>query len=112
MLYDTPKIIEALNKTHGMIYLAADLLGCSAMTIYRRADKVKAVRDVIDSYRGQLLDKAELKLEQAIMNGEPWAVQFALRTIGKQRGFVERQEVTGAEGGAINVIIKPRADGR
>jgi len=103
MLYSTTSIIEALKKTHGMIYLAAEDLGCAAITIYRRAEKVAAVRETIDSYRGKLIDKAELKLEQAVMNGEPWAVAMVLKTLGKSRGYVERQEVTGAEGGAVIV---------
>lgn len=103
MLYSTENIIKALEKTHGMIYLAAEDLGCSPMTIYRRADKSKAVKDTIESFRGKLVDKAELKLEQAVLNGEPWAIQITLRTIGKSRGYVERQEVTGADGGAIVV---------
>ena len=30
-------------------------------------------------------------------------MQFALRTIGKHRGYVERQEVTGAEGKPLNI---------
>ncbi len=90
-------VIEALHNTKG------EDLGCSAMTIYRRAEKVQAVRDTIDNYRGKLVDKAELKLEQAVLAGEPWAIQMTLKTIGKSRGYVERQEVTGAEGGAIVV---------
>jgi len=105
MLYSTASIIEALEKTHGMIYLAAESLGCAPITIYRRAEKVAAVRDTIDSYRGKLVDKAELKLEQAVLNGEPWAIQMTLKTIGKHRGYVERQEVTGAEGGHIVVRL-------
>jgi len=103
MAYRTVDIIAALERTHGMIYLAAKELACSPHTIYRRAEKEKKVQDIINSYRGQLVDKAELKLEQAVMAGEPWAVQFSLRTIGKSRGYVERQEVTGADGGAIVV---------
>lgn len=103
MLYRTPDIIAALQKTHGMIYLAAESLGCSAMTIYRRADKDKKVRDTIDSYRGKLIDKAELKLEQAVMNGEPWAVTLTLKSLGKNRGYVERQEVTGADGQPLTI---------
>ena len=103
MLYSTADIIKALEKTHGMIYLAAEDLGCAAITIYRRAEKVQAVQDTINNYRGKLVDKAELKLEQAVLNGEPWAIQMTLKTIGKSRGYVERQEVTGADGGAVTV---------
>jgi len=86
-----------------MIFLAAKEIGCAPVTIYRRAAKDKKIQDIIDSYRGQLIDKAELKLEQAVLNGEPWALNLALKTIGKQRGYVERQEVTGADGGPVTV---------
>lgn len=110
MAYRTQDIIAALVKTHGMIYLAAQALDCSPHTIYRRAAKSKEVQDTIDSYRGQLIDKAELKLEQAVMSGEPWAVQFSLKTIGKKRGYVERQEITGEDGNPITVVEIIKAD--
>lgn len=108
MQYRTPDIIAALERTHGMIYLAAKELGCNPSTIYRRADKNKEIQSIIDSFRGQLVDKAELKLEQAVMNGEPWAVTLTLKSLGKNRGYVERQEVTGADGGDIKHSLTVR----
>ncbi len=106
MSYSKKAIIEALHRTHGMIFLAAKEIGCAPVTIYRRAAKDKKIQDIIDSYRGQLIDKAELKLEQAVLNGEPWALNLALKTIGKQRGYVERQEVTGADGAPQKVEVE------
>jgi len=94
MSYSTKSIIEALTRTHGMIYLAAKELGCAPKTIYRRAEKEEKIRDAIEEYRGQIIDKAELKLETAVMNGEPWAITLALKTIGKNRGYVEKQELS------------------
>ena len=106
MLYPTRSIIAALQETHGMVYIAAQKLGCSPMTIYRRAEKDKKVRETIDNFRGLFIDKAELKLEQAVMNGEPWALTLTLKTLGKQRGYVERQEVTGADGAAHKIEVE------
>lgn len=94
MKHRTADIIAALEKTHGMVYLAAEALGCAPVTIYRRAEKDAKVQDVIDTQRGKLIDKAELKLEQAVMNGEPWAVTLTLKSLGKNRGYVERQEIS------------------
>jgi len=114
MAYRTEDIIKALEETHGMIYLAANALGCSPHTIYRRAEKNKKVQEVIDVQRGKLIDKAELKLEQAVMNGEPWAVTLTLKSLGKNRGYVERQEVTGkdGEGVTLKVIYDNKPDDR
>jgi len=105
MLHRTADIIAALQKTHGMVYLAAIDLGCAASTIYRRADKDKKVQATIDSYRGQLIDKAELKLEQAVMNGEPWAVTLTLKSLGKNRGYVERQEIDQKNAGDVTLHV-------
>ena len=41
---------------------------------------------------------AELKLDAAVQAGEPWAIAFLLKTVGRKRGYVQRQEITGADG--------------
>lgn len=105
-VYSTEQIIAALEETHGGIFVAADRIGCSYKTIERRAKDVKAVQDVIDKYRGRRVDVAEMALDKALLNGEPWAVQFTLKTQGKQRGYVERQEVTGADGAAHKIEVE------
>jgi len=46
---------------------------------------------------------AETGLYKAIREGKDWAIKYILSTKGKSRGYVERQEVTGANGGAIIV---------
>ena len=103
--YTNEQIAEALEKTHGGMYLAAEVVGCSYRTILRRANQVKAIQDIIDKYSGRRTDVALLKLEQAINKGEPWAItlQIMKSKEGRSRGYVERQEVTGADGGAIVV---------
>lgn len=100
----TPKqVADTLIETRGMVFLAAKKLGCSDDTIYNYAKRYKAVGDALRQQRGQFVDMAELKLWNAVNEGDAWAVQFALRTLGKERGYVERSEVTGKEGGAIEI---------
>ena len=97
------QIIDALKETKGMVYLAAKRLGCEAQTIYNYRDRYPAVRAEMEQQDGEVDDAAEMVLYKAIMAGEPWAVQFRLRTKGKGRGYVERvqQEVSGPNGGPI-----------
>jgi len=97
------RILEAVKKNGGAIYLAARELGCAPNTIYNRMEKSPDIRQAVEDARGEVVDYAEQKLRLAILNGEPWAIAMALKTIGKSRGYVERQEVTGAEGKALTI---------
>lgn len=97
-IYSDEIMIAALKTTKGGVYLAAKAIGCAPTTIYDRAAKSPAVEECIKAQRGQVIDTAELKLYQAILDGQPWAIALALKTIGKHRGYVERSEVTGKDG--------------
>src|SRR3990172_12909875 len=97
--YTNQQIIQALHETNGLISLAAKKLGCVHQTIYNRIAKVKSVKAVVDEARGELVDYAKLALRSALLDKEPWAVTFTLKTLGKDEGFTERQELTGAGGG-------------
>jgi hypothetical protein len=103
--YTASQMVEALDKHKGMVYLAAEALGCSHKTVYNYAKRYVSVQEAIDRNRGKVLDTAELALYSAILRGEHWAVTFALRTIGKDRGYVERGELTGEGGGDIGVSV-------
>ena len=107
----TELIIQALKETRGMVSLAAERVGCAPKTIYARIKDVAAVREVLDTERSKMVDIAEMKLYSAIMAGESWAIALVLKTIGKNRGYVERQELTGADGGPVQtesrVIVLP-----
>ena len=50
-----------------------------------------------------ILDHAESALYRAVLQGELSAVKWLLATKGKGRGYVERQEVTGSDGGPVQV---------
>jgi hypothetical protein len=104
--FTASQVIEALDQHKGMVYLAAGALNCSHNTIYNYAKRYKSVQEAIDRNRGQVLDTAELALYNAILASEHWAVTFALKTIGKDRGYTEKteQEITGPDGGPL--IIK------
>ncbi len=105
--YTQAQVIAALRKTKGMVYLAAKELGCEAQTVYNYRDRYPAVRAEMEQQDGEVDDAAEMVLYKAIMAGEPWAVQFRLRTKGKGRGYVERSqtEVSGPDGGAVTIRL-------
>lgn len=85
-------MIDSLNKSLGIVTNACKAVGISRETHYRwlREDSEYAqqVRDI----EGVTLDFAESKLHEQIFNGNVASIIFFLKTKGKSRGYVERQE--------------------
>ncbi|MSR24617.1 MAG: hypothetical protein EXR96_05955 [Nitrospiraceae bacterium] len=81
-----------------MISVAARLIGCSRQTIYDSLKRHPEIKEVVSEERELMMDMAELKLLDAVVKGQPWAILFYLKTQGKSRGYVEKQGV-GITGG-------------
>ena len=96
--YPPALLLSALTQSKGMIAAAARLLGCSRQTIYDSMRRHPEITEFVEGQRDLLLDTAELKLIEAVVNGQPWAILFYLKTQGKSRGYVEKQ-VVGITGG-------------
>ena len=92
------RILAALRKMNGRQYAAAHVLGCHPKTIERAMKKYPAVAELIAELRGHRIDTIEDVLFTKAKAGEGWAVTFFLRMQARDRGYVERQEVTGSEG--------------
>ena len=99
--YTDKQIIHALKLTNGMVYVAADNLGCSPNTVKKRLLSSQRVAEAQEAAKGQLLDVAETRLAAAVARTEPWAVQFYLKTQGRCRGYGERKEISGPDGGPM-----------
>jgi hypothetical protein len=97
------KIIGAIMRHRGLLAPAAESIGIARSTIYDRAKKSEAIRTAIDEARETMIDKAESKLFESVEARDAWAVQFYLKTQAKNRGYVERSELTGADGGPVDV---------
>src|SRR5919199_4109249 len=110
--YTPEQIITALQRTKGMITVAANDLQCSPQTVRNYIERYEEVRAVLEDERERMTDITELALFNAIMNGQPWAISLYLKTQGKSRGYVERSELTGRDGTAFTgpIIYIPRED--
>ena len=95
-MYSDDELMGALKACGGKVYLAAERLGCSPNTIKNYMKKNQEMADYVEDCRTKVVDIAELKFQQAIQNGEHWAIAMALKTLGKDRGYVERQELSHA----------------
>lgn len=99
------RMVEELTRTKGMVYIAAENLGCVPQTIYNYVKDYPAVAAAKELAEGKVIDQAELGLYKAVLNNEPWAIQFVLKTKGKKRGYVERTELTGKDGDPLTVQV-------
>ena len=99
--YQAAQVIEALKRARGIKAIAAKILGCSRQTVDNYIERYATVRAAYEEQRETLVDVAEGKLIAKLDEDEWAAIKFILMTLGKSRGYTERQEITGAEGGPL-----------
>jgi hypothetical protein len=92
-------LLEALEKSLGVVTTACKQVGIARKTYYLWIAKDKAFKDAVDDISNVALDFAESKLHSLIRDENPTAIIFYLKTKGKKRGYIERQEI--AHDGAI-----------
>jgi len=88
----------ALEDARGIKSDAARKLGVSRQTLDNYMVRYPELKEVMDKARDSLVDAAESKLSMLVEAGEIRAVLFTLETLGKNRGYSKRTEVTGADG--------------
>jgi len=99
------RIIQAISESSGLLTLAAKKAGVSYPTINRYARDFPSVKQAVQESKERMLDFAEGKLYEKIKEGDNTAIIFYLKTQGKARGYIERQEFTGEGGKPIKYEI-------
>lgn len=101
------RLIEALEKSLGVVTTACKKVDCSRTTFYQymRADKEFA-KQVLD-IENIALDYAESQLHRQIGDGNTSATIFFLKTKGKKRGYVERNEIDLSSEERVLINIMP-----
>lgn len=96
---------QALLACYGNVSAAARALGVKHSTLFYRLKKSARLQEARILAEEQALDVAEDSLLKAVKKGEAWAVCFLLKTRGKRRGYVERQEVATPADNPFSVSI-------
>lgn len=97
-------MIEALEKSLGIVTTACKQVGIARVTHYEWMKTDAEYKEAVESIADLALDFAESQLHKQIQNGEVSSTIFYLKTKGKKRGYVERQELTGADNQPIITI--------
>lgn len=93
--YDDWQIIEALREEHGDITAVARRLEVKRASIRDRIQSTPELKEARDEARDGAIDKAEANIFAAVENKDLEASKFVLRTIGKDRGYVYGQQISG-----------------
>jgi len=86
-------MLEALEKSLGIVTTACKTVGISRQTFYQWLKDDEAFASDVNDIENIALDFAESQLLKQIRDGNPTSTIFYLKTKGKKRGFVEKQEV-------------------
>jgi hypothetical protein len=78
--------------------LTCKAIGIERATFYLWLKEDDAFREKITALEEGDIDSAETALKRQILDGNITAIIFYLKTKGKNRGYVERQELTGLNG--------------
>lgn len=86
-------IIETLEKTGGLIKPASIKLNVARKTLYHWIENSPTLKDAWNNCRDNNLDLAEHALLKQINDGNITAIIFYLKTIGRERGYIEKTEI-------------------
>lgn len=99
-------MLEALEKSLGIVTTAAKIAGIDRTTHYAWLKDDPEYKEAVEGIADMTIDFVESQLHKQISDGEVSSTIFYMKTKGKKRGYVERQEITGADGDGIQVIMK------
>ncbi len=105
---DAPKkrLIHALLESKGIASSACEAAQIPRSTYYHWLKEDPDFKAAVDDVQEFAIDFVEGKLYDKISTGDTIATIFYLKTRAKKRGYVERTEITGADGDSFTVTLK------
>jgi len=86
-------MLEALEKSLGIVSTAAKMASIDRSTHYAWMKADEEYKKAVHAIEESVLDFAESHLYKLVKEGNPAATIFMLKTRGKKRGYIERQEI-------------------
>ena len=114
--YTAKEVADALRESGGVVEHAANTLGCSAVTVYRYADRYVTVQEAMQDARQNTYAEAQRRLIDLLHDPthkhHKWAVAKILETYGEavsdglDWSDRERKEVSTSEAVEVNVTYE------
>jgi hypothetical protein len=99
-------MVDALEKSLGVVTMACRSVGIDRTTHYAWMKEDPEYKSKVEELKNVALDFAESQLHQKIKNNDTSAIIFFLKTQGKGRGYVEKQEFEVKD--PITIQISPK----
>lgn len=103
-------MIEALEKTLGIVTTACKMVGINRSTHYEWLKEDEDYKKAVESLEDMTLDFAESKLHKLIEGGDTSATIFFLKTKAKKRGYIERQQIEHDAKEGTEIVFKLKRD--
>ena len=87
------KMLKALEEFYGIVSTASQSVGISRQTHYRWLEDDQEYKEKVQDIKNSAIDFVETKLFDCIKSEKETSIIFYLKTIGKSRGYVPRQEI-------------------
>ena len=98
-------MLDALEKSLGVVTSACKTVGVGRTTHYLWLQEDKEYKAAVDDLSDVAIDFAESQLHKQIKEGNSTATIFFLKTKGKKRGYVERQELDVSSGKLFQIEV-------
>ena len=97
------EVSQKLRELRGNVSAAAAALGVTRSGLNQFLDR-HGLTDIVVECRQTMGDMAETALMRAVANGEAWAIALVVKTLCKDRGYVERTETE--QSGVTEIIVR------
>jgi predicted transcriptional regulator len=99
-------VLKALEQSLGVVNMACKKADVPRSTFYKWMKEDEDFAKQVEDIDNIALDFVESQLHRQIADNSTTATIFYLKTKGKKRGYIERQEITGADGMPTNFQIE------
>lgn len=106
---DKEALKQAIKHYKGNVSEIAESLSVSRQTVYNHLKEDEDMWSLLTDARENIIDFAESKLLKLIEQENAQVIMFTLKTLGKNRGYVEKSEIDQTQK-TINIIEVPKLD--
>lgn len=103
------KFLQSLENNKGIVTYAAQESNIGRSTHYKWYSEDEEYKAAVDEIVDTAIDYVEHKLFERIEAGDTTAAIFFLKTRGKSRGYIERQQIEHSHGD-ITFVIQPQGE--